>query len=55
MEEKKSKHSELSMKNTKQEILASYNELLKKIKDNQNRELKPEKKIQEKKKEEVFI
>ena len=54
MEEKKSKHPEISMKNTKQEILASYNELLKKIKDKEDRELKPEKKIQEKKKEEVL-
>jgi hypothetical protein len=42
------------MKNTKQQLLSAYNRLLKKIEEERDKELKPEKKLQEKKKEEVL-
>lgn len=45
---------EISMKNTKQEMLAAYHNLLKDIESKQQNELKPEKEIQTKKKKEVL-
>ena len=51
---KKTESPVLSMKNTKQQLLSAYNKLLKKIEEERDKELKPEKKLQEKKKEDVL-
>ena len=54
MEEKKTTQpAKISMSNTKQEMLAAYNSLLKQIEEKTKTELKPEKKIEEKKVKEV--
>jgi len=52
MEEKKDS-KKLSMTSTKQEMLDSYNSLLKQLQEKQSGELKPEKKIEEKKTKEA--
>lgn len=53
-EKKSSVDQEISMKNTKQELLVAYNDLRQKIEEKQKQELNPEKKTIEKKKEEVL-
>jgi len=53
MAEEKIKPKELSMSNTKKEMLDVYNILLKQLQEKREAELKPEKKIEEKKKREV--
>jgi len=53
MAEEKIKPKELSMSNTKKEMLDAYNALLKQLQEKREAELKPEKKIEEKKKREV--
>jgi len=53
MSEEKIKPKELSMSNTKKEMLDVYNILLKQLQEKREAELKPEKKIEEKKKREV--
>ncbi|MCK9262383.1 MAG: hypothetical protein WDA72_07750 [Desulfomonilia bacterium] len=50
----KSKKPDLGMKNTKQELLDAYNEVLEELEERNQAELKPEKKIEEKKKQEVI-
>jgi len=52
MEEKK-EHKKLAMTSTKQEMLHAYNTLLKQMEEKQTGELKPEKKIEEKKTKEA--
>lgn len=52
MDEKK-EHKKLAMTSTKQEMLHAYNTLLKQIDEKQAGELKPEKKIEEKKTKEA--
>jgi len=49
MSEEKIKPKELSMSNTKKEMLDVYNILLKQLQEKREAELKPEKKIEEKK------
>lgn len=53
MSEEEIKPKELSMSNTKKEMLDAYNALLKQLQEKREAELKPEKKIEEKKKREV--
>jgi len=53
MAEEKIKPKELSMSNTKKEMLNAYNALLKQLQEKREAELKPEKIIEEKKKREV--
>ena len=53
MTEKTEKAQEVSMSNTKQEILKAYNELQKSLKQQKEAELKPENKAAEKKVAEV--
>jgi hypothetical protein len=53
MEEESVKPRDLTMSNTKKEMMDTYNELLKKIKEKEKTGLKPEKKIEEKKKKDV--
>ena len=53
MTEEKIKPKELSMSNTKKEMLDAYNALLKQLREKREAELKPEKIIEEKKKREV--
>jgi hypothetical protein len=53
MVEEKIKPKELSMSNTKKEMLDAYNALLKQLQEKREAELKPEKKIEEKKEREV--
>ena len=53
MEEKKDS-KKLSMTSTKQEMLDSYNSLLKQLQEKQSGELKPEKKIEEKKRKKPY-
>ena len=53
MAEEKIKPKELSMSNTKKEMLDSYNALLKQLQEKRKAELKPEKIIEEKKNREV--
>ena len=53
-EKKSSVDQEISMKNTKNELLAAYNDLRQKIEEKQKLELNPGKKAVEKKKEEVL-
>ncbi|RJP58178.1 MAG: hypothetical protein C4549_04225 [Deltaproteobacteria bacterium] len=54
MVDKKIEPKEISMSNTKQEMLATYNALLKQLQEKDEAELKPEKKIEEKKMKEVM-
>jgi len=54
MTAKESQTQQMSMKNTKQELLAAYNELLRKIEEEQKKELKPEKKVKEKEKDKIL-
>ncbi len=51
---KEKKPSEVSMKNTKQQLLDAYNDLLRTIEEKQKNELKAEKKIQIKQKQKVM-
>lgn len=53
MTEKKTEPKGISMTNTKQEMLEAYNALLKQLQEKSEAELKPEKKIEEKKIKEV--
>lgn len=53
MKEETIKPKSLSMSNTKKEMLDTYNTLLEQLQEKKEAELKPEKKIEEKKKEEV--
>jgi len=53
MTEQKIQPKRLSMSNTKKEMLDAYNSLLKKIQEKKEAELKPEKKIEERKVKEV--
>jgi len=50
MSEEVIKPKSLSMKNTKNEMVTAYNTLLKQLQEKKESELKPEKKIEEKKK-----
>jgi hypothetical protein len=54
MEEKKFQPKKLSLSNTKQEMLEAYNVALKQMEAQREAELKPEKKIEEKKAKEVI-
>jgi hypothetical protein len=54
MEEKKYQPKKLSLSNTKQEMLEAYNAVLKQLEAQRESELKPEKKIEEKKAKEVI-
>ncbi len=54
MEEKKFQPKKLSLSNTKQEMLEAYNVVLKQLEAQRDAELKPEKKIEEKKAKEVI-
>jgi hypothetical protein len=54
MEEKKFQPKKLSVSNTKQEMLEAYNVVLKQMEAQREAELKPEKKIEEKKAKEVI-
>ena len=54
MEEKKFQPKKLSLSNTKQEMLEAYNSILKQLEAQREAELKPEKKIEEKKAKEVI-
>jgi len=54
MEEKKFQPKKLSLSNTKQEMLEAYNAVLKQLEAQREAELKPEKKIEEKKAKEVI-
>ena len=53
MAEEKIKPKAMSMSNTKKEMIDTYNALLKQLQEKSEAELKPEKKIEEKKKREV--
>ena len=53
MEEQKIQPEQLSMSNTKKEMLETYNALLKQLQEKKEAELRPEKKIEEKKQKEV--
>lgn len=53
MEEKKVQPKKLSLSNTKQEMMEAYHSLLKQMDEKKEAELKPEKKIEEKKAREV--
>ncbi|MCE5328901.1 hypothetical protein LLG07_00990 [bacterium] len=53
MAEEKIKHRVLSISNTKKEMIDTYNALLKQLQEKSEAELKPEKKIEEKKNREV--
>jgi hypothetical protein len=53
MEEEKIQPKQLSMSNTKKEMLETYNAFLKQLQEKREAELKPEKKIEEKKQKEV--
>ncbi len=52
--EDKTVTKKLSMASTKQEMLESYNALLKQLQEKQSGELKPEKKIEEKRRRKPF-
>ncbi len=54
MEEKKIQPKKLSLSNTKQEMLEAYNTVLKQLEAQREAELKPEKKLEEKKAKEVI-
>jgi hypothetical protein len=53
MEEKKAQPKKLSMTSTKQEMMEAYHGLLKQLEEKKEAELKPEKKLEEKKAKEV--
>ena len=53
MEDQKIESKKLTMANTKKEMMDAYNRLLKQLKEKRETELKPEKKVEEKKKREV--
>jgi len=53
MAEEKIQPTQLSMSNTKKEMLETYNALLKQLQEKREAELRPEKKIEEKKQKEV--
>ncbi len=54
MEEKKIQPKKLTLSNTKQEMLEAYNTVLKQLETQREAELKPEKKLEEKKAKEVI-
>jgi hypothetical protein len=54
MEEKKSQSKKLSLSSTKQEMLEAYNAVLKQLEAQREGELKPEKRLEEKKAKEVI-
>jgi hypothetical protein len=54
MEEKKFQPKKLSLSNTKQEMLEAYSSILKQLEAQREAELKPEKKLEEKKAKEVI-
>ncbi len=54
MEEKKFQSKKLSLSNTKQEMLEAYNAVLKQLETQREAELKPEKRLEEKKAKEVI-
>ena len=54
MEEKKFQPQKVSLKNTKQEMLEAYNSVLKQLEAQREAELKPEKRLEEKKVKEVI-
>jgi hypothetical protein len=54
MAEKKQQAKKISLSNTKKEMLQAYNDLLKQLEEKSASELKPEKKIEEKKKKEII-
>ena len=54
MEEKNEKTKRLSLSNTKKEMLSAYNALLKQLQEKAEAELKPEKKVEERKAKEVL-
>ena len=54
MDAKKSDPKKLSMSSTKQEMLDAYNVVLKELKEKEEVELRPEKKLEEKKKVEIL-
>jgi hypothetical protein len=54
MEEKKNQPKKLSLSSTKQEMLEAYNAVLKQLEAQREAELKPEKKLEEKKAKEVI-
>lgn len=54
MEEKKIQPKKLSLSNTKQEMLEAYHTVLKQLEAQREAELKPEKKLEEKKAREVI-
>jgi hypothetical protein len=54
MEEKKFQPQKVSLKNTKQEMLEAYNTVLKQLEAQREAELKPEKRLEEKKAKEVI-
>ncbi len=51
----RTKRTDVGMKSTKQELLDAYNEVLEELEETNKAELKPEKKIEEKKKQEVVL
>ena len=53
MAEKEIQPKKITMANTKQEMLKAYNSILEQLKEKKEAELKPEKKLEEKKKKEV--
>jgi len=52
--EKNIQAKKISLSNTKQEMLAAYNTLLKQLQEKEELELKPEKKMEERKTKEVI-
>ncbi|HUL36706.1 MAG TPA: hypothetical protein VLW47_03405 [Thermodesulfobacteriota bacterium] len=54
MEEKKIQPKKLTLSNTKQEMLGAYNTVLKQLEAQREAELKPERKLEEKKAKEVI-
>ncbi len=54
MEEKKSQPKKLSLSSTKQEMLEAYNAVVKQLEAQREAELKPEKKLEEKRAKEVI-
>ena len=53
MEEKKAQPKKLSTTSTKQEMMEAYNALLKQLEEKRDAELKPEKKLEEKRAKEI--
>jgi len=51
---KKINDMELSMKNTKQELLDAYHEMLQQLHEKEEAQLKPEQKLKEKKEESIL-